>query len=581
MQIKGGTYASLQVNTIPSGSNHTWMMLEDHVTLASTGVQTGTYTGGGGNVNATSTPYGLTLSSAGPFSSGNNSSIFLNGKTFTITQGALLDAASAQPRTNASNNADGAQIDATGSTLTIGGDLVIQSLNQSAADSNVDGGGTGTYATRRMGVYGNASTIVNLGGSFSTNTASPSSFFEAPNPPDDPIGVPLEPLANGLSQATVNLIGGATLRTFEVGDASTKFDLNSDVVVPASQFRLTGGYSIGTLNVGNGVTAGNVQLVNNHLNDNAIVTPSGATSAGEKLIVGNLTVNTNSSLDLNGQTVRLAGSATVNGTGNLKLGGGTLDGSLTVNGGKLTGGGTVTGTVGMGASPGTVAPSDGQPAATTNTMVMNSLTTQANTTLAFHLVTPGASSVNDKIVVTGVSGLSFFGGTLSITGNSVGLASLGYYKAIEYNTSFFGAYTGITLPAVDVNKIVYTLDIAHDPGFIDIHRGFEGDANDDGTVTFSDFVSLANNFGATDAGWGGGDFNGDGTTSFSDFVTLANNFGQTVGGSAIVVSAEELAIFHAAAASFTAANGVPEPASLALLGAGAAALLTRRRRNRS
>jgi hypothetical protein len=578
MQIYGGTYGSIQVNTTPSGNNHTWMMLADNVTLASNGVQVGTYTGGGGNVNATTTPYGLTLAAGGAASSGNESSIFLNGKTLTVNQGVLLDGTTLA-RTVATNNAEAMKIDATASTLTVNGDVLIQSQNQSAADSNVDGGGTGNYASRRIGIFGDANTIVNLGGSFSTNTASLSSNYVPPNPPDDPLGVPLEALANGLSQATVNLVGGATLRTFEVGDASTKVDLNSDVVVPASQFRLTGGYSIGTLNVGNGVTAGNVQLVNNQLNDNAIVTPSGATSAGEKLIAGNLNVNTSSSLDLNGQTALVTVAATVNGTGNLKLGGGTLQGNLTINGGKLTGGGTVSGSVSPGAAAHTLAPSDGLPPATTNTMNLGSLATNANTTLAFHLVTPGASSVNDKIVVAANNGLTLGGGTLQITGSGVGLGSLGYYKAIQFTGAVTGSYTGITRPATDANKIVYTLDVAHDAGFIDIHRGFEGDADDSGTVNFADFVKLSNNYGLPNKGWFGGDFNGDGTTNFADFVKLSNNYGNTVGGGSIVVTADEWATLNAFGAA--AAEGVPEPAGLALLGIGAAGLLARRRRNRA
>ena len=38
--------------------------------------------------------------------------------------------------------------------------------------------------------------------------------------------------------------------------------------------------------------------------------------------------------------------------------------------------------------------------------------------------------------------------------------------------------------------MVYTLDANHDAGFLDIHRGFLGDANDDGTVTASDYAAL-------------------------------------------------------------------------------------------
>jgi len=181
--------------------------------------------------------------------------------------------------------------------------------------------------------------------------------------------------------------------------------------------------------------------------------------------------------------------------------------------------------------------------------------------------------------VTGAGALTLGTGTkIAITGNPVGLASLGYYQAIKYNGTFTGVYnsTAISMPAVSAGKIAYTLDIAHDAGFIDIHRGFLGDADDNGTVNFADFVRLSNNYGLADKGWFGGDFNGDGTTNFADFVQLSNNYGNTVGGGSIVVSSDELAALSAFGAA--AADAVPEPASLALLGVGAAALLTKRRR---
>jgi fibronectin-binding autotransporter adhesin len=261
-----------------------------------------------------------------------------------------------------------------------------------------------------------------------------------------------------------------------------------------------------------------------------------------------------------------SGSAT--GTGNVVMDGGTLGGNGSVS------------NVVAGAGAHTIAPSATLTNTSATTLTMGGLTTSANTTLAFNLVTPGTSSVSDRINVTGAAALNLNGGTLQITGHGVGPGSLGFYKAIGYNGSFTGSYTAITRPATDANKIVYTLDIAHDTGFIDVHRGFEGDANDDGLVNFQDFVRLSNNYGLADKGWFGGDFNGDGTTNFADFVKLSNNYGNTVGGGSIVVSPEELA----ALSTFAVATGpaTPEPASLALLSIGAAGLLMRRRsRSRS
>lgn len=55
-----------------------------------------------------------------------------------------------------------------------------------------------------------------------------------------------------------------------------------------------------------------------------------------------------------------------------------------------------------------------------------------------------------------------------------------------------------------------------------------GDLDEDGEVTFSDFLIIAGNFGRTDIGYQGGDLNCDETVDFDDFLDLASNFGRTV-----------------------------------------------------
>jgi hypothetical protein len=54
-----------------------------------------------------------------------------------------------------------------------------------------------------------------------------------------------------------------------------------------------------------------------------------------------------------------------------------------------------------------------------------------------------------------------------------------------------------------------------------------GDANLDGTVNFSDFSILQNNY-KQPCVWSGGDFNYDGTADFRDFSLLQNNYGQSL-----------------------------------------------------
>ena len=94
-----------------------------------------------------------------------------------------------------------------------------------------------------------------------------------------------------------------------------------------------------------------------------------------------------------------------------------------------------------------------------------------------------------------------------------------------------------------------------------------GDANLDGQVNLADFNRLAANFGASNSFWTRGDFNYDGNVNLSDFNLLAANFGLSAAGP--TVTPEDWARLGAA---------VPEPASVALVGAGAVALLARRRR---
>ena len=88
-----------------------------------------------------------------------------------------------------------------------------------------------------------------------------------------------------------------------------------------------------------------------------------------------------------------------------------------------------------------------------------------------------------------------------------------------------------------------------------------GDANHDGTVNFSDLVTLARHYGSSSATWETGDFNFDGKVGFDDLVLLARDYGQSV-------SAAQLATFSPAFATDVQAAfaQVPEPRALAALG---------------
>ncbi|MEM6749993.1 MAG: dockerin type I domain-containing protein [Planctomycetota bacterium] len=117
----------------------------------------------------------------------------------------------------------------------------------------------------------------------------------------------------------------------------------------------------------------------------------------------------------------------------------------------------------------------------------------------------------------------------------------------------FSNVNPLFLGTADANAFIFDTSFA-----LVAPTALPGDANGDGVVDLLDFDVLAQNFGSnTGNGAADGDFNGDGTVDLLDFDILAQNFGAT------------------------SPAAVPEPASLGLLGLGAAALVRGRRRRRA
>ncbi len=105
---------------------------------------------------------------------------------------------------------------------------------------------------------------------------------------------------------------------------------------------------------------------------------------------------------------------------------------------------------------------------------------------------------------------------------------------------------------------------------------FAGDANLDGKVNIADLRALASHWNNANSYWYLGDFNYDGLVNPLDLALLARNWQAGVGGPGLGMSLSE-----ALASLGLPESAVPEPQSLALLGAASIGMLARRRRARS
>lgn len=277
----------------------------------------------------------------------------------------------------------------------------------------------------------------------------------------------------------------------------------------------------------------------------ANVTLDGAGASFSAL--NSLTTNAGRLVLRNGAT--FSADAAVENSGTILVGSGASLSTpqLTLNAGLLAGDGTVSAPVLAGGGPHTVSvglPGTNSPAS----LALASLSTNANTMLEFDLAAPATgptSSVNDTLVITG--NLALNGGKIQLASAPAGAASLGYYKIIQYGT-LSGPPSSLVLPAA-ADHILFTLDTHRDPGFIDLHKGFTGDANDDGKVDLTDLSVVLNHFGEATSSWTDGNFDGAATVNLTDLSFVLNNFGLSAGTSGTALPTT---------------SGIPEPATLAL-----------------
>lgn len=278
-----------------------------------------------------------------------------------------------------------------------------------------------------------------------------------------------------------------------------------------------------------------------------------------------LSVGTGASVAV-ANTVQLFGSNStidLSGGGAVGIGAGQNPeaGALHVfSGGKLWGGGTVNGNV---LNDGTLAP--------TALSVHGNYTQSASGLLGLHVT---AAGTNDTLSVTGAAGL---GGTLELDFPNF-TPSPGQTFRLLLSPAAAGSFNSVVTAGL-VSGWQYSLT-TDGQGLLLTSLGaaradVPGDANGDGTVNFTDLLTLAQHYGQP-ALLSQGDFTGDGAVAFDDLLILAQHYGPAPAAGQIAALSPDVR-----ADVLRAFAEVPEPASLwAPLAAAGILLRSRPRRRR-
>lgn len=284
MRIHGGSYGSLWMNSSGTSGRTQRINATGDVNFNAAAVEFD----GDGNPYASN--YALILRN----SDGNADAQILDMKGFNLNMAngiKLIDDAGA---TSAGYNIDPLLLIVEGSTLTVGGDVIMDAPNGRGPEAPA--GGSGNFAQNNLSIDGGATGVdFTLGGNWDVRTVGSS--------------------RDNLKNSILTMTGDSA--SFEVADANSVSGVGSS------------SWGVGTFNVGGAADAANVQLVNDYINDNPVSGDAEVDKVGEKLVAGDLNIAANSALDVNGLNVEVA-DLTIDATASLDLNTGLVlsDGSI-------------------------------------------------------------------------------------------------------------------------------------------------------------------------------------------------------------------------------------------------------------
>ncbi len=446
-------------------------------------------------------------------------------------------------------------------------------MNLAGFNVNVQAG-TITMADETANLAGGPAASI----TFDTGTFSAGSVMMAADTGGSSTTGPTASIAIGGPTANSAATGVFTSNNIVLGDFTNTNAFSVASATATATLTLNGGVADVQGSITNNSTAGTT--------DSTLNLAGGTLNMNNNSIGGGSGVNSgNGPITTNFQSGTLENVGEINGgtTGLVKTGNGTL--TVADNGGNhnnYSGGTTVGGGLLIVATPTAL----GQGGLTINTGAA-----QLQPTLGGPLVLPSLSIASGGLLdVTNNSMIVNNGNLASITSNIAKGYNGGPWNGTTGITSSTAAGTHNTAVGVELNSNGSTALLSTFEGQgvtstdVLVKYTYFGDANLDGVVNGSDYTLIDNGFNNNLTGWHNGDFNYDGIVNGDDYTLIDNAFNTqgapiaAVPGFGELSRAAEMIAINTSQVAGGSSSGVPEPASLGLLGAGAVALLGRRRR---